>query len=70
MTRDYFRVKGKVVGENKRPLSGVKISASDNPTIVTSDKEGGFVIDDVKEGALLEFSLSGYKSYYLSTLYE
>ncbi|OFY78621.1 MAG: hypothetical protein A2V46_05205 [Bacteroidetes bacterium RBG_19FT_COMBO_42_7] len=70
MTRDYFRVRGKVVGDNEKPLPGVKISASDNPAIVTSDKEGGFEIEDVKEGALLEFSFSGYKTYYLSTLYE
>jgi TonB family protein len=70
MTRDYFRVRGKVVGENEKPLFGVKISASDNPAIVTSDKTGGFAIEDVKEGALLEFSFSGYKTYYLSTQYE
>jgi TonB family protein len=70
MTRDYFRVRGMVVGENEKPLPGVKISASDNPAIVTSDKVGGFAIEDVKEGALLEFSSPGYKTYYLSTLYE
>lgn len=70
MKRDYFRVRGKVIGENEKPLPGVKISASDNPAIVTSDKEGGFAIEDVKEGALLEFSSPGYLTYYLSTLYE
>ena len=70
MTRDYFKVKGKVVRENGKPLSGVKISASDNPETVTSDKEGGFTIADVREGALLEFSFPGYETYYLSTLYE
>jgi uncharacterized GH25 family protein len=70
MTRDYFKVKGRVVQENGDPLSGVKISATDNPERVTSNKEGNFVIEDVREGALLEFSLQGYKTYYLSTLYE
>jgi hypothetical protein len=70
MTRDYFKVKGKVVRENGKPLQGVRISASDNPVNVTSDREGRFLIEDVREGALLEFSLPGYKSYYLSTLYE
>ena len=70
MTKDYFRVIGKVVGENEKPLPGVKISVPDNPAIVTSDKEGGFAIKDVKEGALLEFSCPGYKTYYLSTLSE
>lgn len=70
MTKDYFRVKGKVVGENEKPLPGVKISAPDSPAIVTSDKEGGFAIEDVREGVLLEFSCSGYKTYYLNTLFE
>lgn len=70
MTRDYFKVKGKVVRENGNPLPGVEISAIDNPVTETSDKNGRFVISDVREGALLEFSLQGYKTYYLSTLYE
>jgi hypothetical protein len=67
MTRDYFKVKGRVVRENGKSLPGVKISATDNPVTETSDKEGRFLIEDVKEGALLEFSLPGYKSYYLAT---
>ena len=70
MTRDYFKVKGRVVRENGKSLPGVKISATDNPVTETSDKEGRFLIEDVREGALLEFSLQGYKPYYLSTLFE
>jgi hypothetical protein len=69
-TRDYFKVKGQVVRENGKPLPGVEISATDNPVTEISDKEGRFEIEDVREGALLEFSLPGYKTYYLSTLYE
>lgn len=69
-TRDYYKVKGKVIGESSKPLSGVTISASENPVKVISDKEGRFVIEDVREDALLEFSLSGYKPYYLSTSFE
>ena len=64
MTRDYFTVKGKVVKENGKPLAGVKISASEKPVRATSDKEGRFLIEDVRENALLEFSLPGYKPYY------
>jgi beta-lactamase regulating signal transducer with metallopeptidase domain len=67
MTRDFFKVKGRVVRENGKPLSGVLISVSEKPVKATSDKEGRFVIEDVREDALLEFSLSGYKPYYLST---
>jgi hypothetical protein len=70
MTRDYFKVKGKVVRENGKTLPGVRISASDNPVNVTSDREGRFLIEDVREGALLEFSLPGFNTTYISTLFE
>jgi hypothetical protein len=70
MTRDYFKVKGKVVGENGKSLPGVKISSTDNPVSETSDKEGRFLIEDVREDAFLEFSLPGFKPYYLSTKFE
>lgn len=67
MTRDYYKVRGQVLAENERPLPGVKISASEKSSTVTSDKDGNFIIEDVPEDALLEFALTGYKSYYLST---
>jgi beta-lactamase regulating signal transducer with metallopeptidase domain len=67
MTRDFFKVKGRIVGINMKPLSGVKVSTSENPEGVTSDKEGHFVIEDVRENVMLEFSLPGYRPYYLAT---
>ena len=67
MTRDYFKVKGRVVRENGKPLPGVKVSATGNPVTETTDKNGLFVIKDVMEGVLLEFSLPKYNTYYLST---
>ena len=67
MTRDYFKVKGTVVQENGKPLPGVKISISENPVTVISDKEGHFVIGDVRENALLEFSYPGFEPYYINT---
>ena len=70
MTRDYYKVKGRVVRENGKPLSGVLISVSEGPARATSDKEGRFIIKDVREDALLEFSLPGYKPYYLKTSFE
>jgi beta-lactamase regulating signal transducer with metallopeptidase domain len=70
MTRDYFKVKGKVVRENGKPLPGVRISASENPASVTSDKEGRFILTDVREDSLLEFSLPGFNTTYISTLFE
>jgi beta-lactamase regulating signal transducer with metallopeptidase domain len=67
MTRDYYTVRGKVVRENGKPLKGVAISISDEPVRAISDKEGRFVIDDVKENALLMLSLKGYRPYYQHT---
>ena len=67
MTKDFFKVRGKVVGENEKPLSGVKVSFSGNPTIVISDKDGRFLIQDVRDNTMLEFSLPEYKPYYLAT---
>ena len=66
-TRDYFKVKGTVVQENGKPLPGVKISLSENPVTVISDNEGHFVISDVRENALLEFSHPGFEPYYINT---
>jgi TonB family protein len=63
-------VRGIVMTDDGKPLFGVKISASDNPATEISDKEGRFLLEDVREGALLEFSLQGYKPYYLSTSFE
>jgi uncharacterized protein (TIGR02145 family) len=70
MTRDYFKVKGRVVQKDGKPLSGVSINVSEEPVKSISDKEGRFVIEDVREDALLVFTCSGYKSYYLSMLFE
>jgi uncharacterized protein (TIGR02145 family) len=67
MTRDYYKVKGRVVSENGKPLSGVKISQSENPVTETSDNEGRFVFMDVRENALLEFSYPGFEPYYINT---
>ena len=67
MTRDYYRVKGTVTNELGKPLPGVKITAAGNPMTEISDKNGHFELRDVREGVLLELSLSGYKPYYLAT---
>jgi TonB family protein len=66
-TRDFYKVKGTVVSKNEKPLPGVSVSATDNPAKEISDKDGHFVILDVRENVMLEFSLPGYKPYYLAT---
>ena len=67
MTRDFYKVKGLVINKNGKPLSGVSVSVTDNPAKEISDKNGRFVIEDVRENTMLEFSLLGYKPYYLAT---
>jgi len=66
-TRDFYKVKGMVVNKNGVPLSGVSISVPDNRNKVISDKNGRFLIEDVRENTMLEFSLPEYKPYYLAT---
>lgn len=66
-TRDFYVVKGIVVNKDGTPLSSVSISVPDNPIKVSSDKNGHFLIKDVKENTMLEFSLPEYKPYYLAT---
>jgi len=67
MTRDFYKVKGKVIRENGKPLSGVRISSTDNPVTETSGKDGRFEMEDIKPHAMMEFALPGYKNYYLAT---
>jgi hypothetical protein len=66
-TRDFYKVKGSVVSTDGKPLPGVTITVTDNPVTVISDKNGRFLFEDVREDAMLEFYLSGYKPYYLIT---
>ncbi len=67
MTRDFFKVKGIVVNKKGKPLAGVSVSITDKPEKEISDKNGRFVIEAVRENGMLEFSLPGYKPYYLAT---
>jgi hypothetical protein len=67
MTRDFYQVRGNVTKANGRPLSGVKITSTDNPVSATSNRKGIFKIEDVRENSILEFSRSGYEPYYLAT---
>lgn len=57
-------VRGIVLKDDRKPLSGVSISVSDDSVRIKSDKDGRFVINGVREHALLLFSYPGYKTYY------
>ncbi|MFZ2339383.1 MAG: M56 family metallopeptidase [Bacteroidales bacterium] len=64
MTRDYYRVKGKVLRINGEPFPGVKISATRNPFAATSDKDGRFLLEDVGEDAVVTVTGEGCEPLY------
>ena len=64
MTRDYYRIRGKVVQKNGEPLPGVLLTAADNPYKVRTDKDGLFLLEDVKSGVVAELSAEGYEPFY------
>jgi len=64
MTRDFYRVRGKVIQKNGEPVSGVMITATDNPSRVTTDKDGRFLLEDVRQDAVAELSAEGYEPLY------
>jgi hypothetical protein len=64
MTRDFYRIRGKVVQKNGEPLPGVEVTATDNPSGVRTDKDGRFLLEDVRAGALAELSAEGYEPFY------
>ena len=66
-TRDHHKARGQVIQKNGKPLTGVRVAATDNPWRVRTDKDGRFMLRDVKEGGMLEFSLAGYEPVYLAT---
>jgi hypothetical protein len=61
MTRDYYRISGKVVQKNGEPLAGVLLTAQNNPSKIITDKDGRFLMKDVKSGVVAELSAEGYE---------
>ena len=61
MTRDYYRIRGKVIQKNGEPLPGVMVTAADNPSKVITDKDGRFLVEDVRSGVMAELSAEGYE---------
>ncbi len=64
MTRDFYRIRGKVIQKNGEPLPGVMVTATDNPSKVTTDKDGRFLLEDVRSDAVAELSAEGYEPLY------
>lgn len=60
MTRDFYKIRGKVITDNGKPLPGVFVTATDHPHGVTTDKEGRFLLEDVRQGSMAELTADGY----------
>ena len=63
-TRDFYKIRGKVVQSNGEPLPGVEVTTTDNPSGVRTDKDGRFLLEDVRSGALAELSAEGFEPFY------
>jgi hypothetical protein len=69
MTRDYYQIKGKVIQKNGEPLAGALLSVPDNPSGVVSDKDGHFLMKDIKPHALAEISAAGYEHMFFTVVF-
>jgi len=64
MTRDFYRIGGKVIQNNGEPLPGVSVTAAENPSRVITDQDGRFLLKDVRPDAVAEISGEGYEPLY------
>lgn len=60
-TRDFYRIRGKIIQENGEPLTGVFVTATDHPSGVRTGKDGRFILEDVKPNAMAEMTADGYE---------
>lgn len=66
VTRDYYRIRGKVIQDNGEPLPGAIVTVTDNPSETITDKNGRFRLEDVRTDAVAEVSADGYKPLYFN----
>jgi hypothetical protein len=69
MTRDYYRIRGKVIRKNGDPFPGVKVSSTGNPFIATSDKDGRFLLEDVGKDAVVTVTGEGCEPLYFRAIF-
>jgi len=70
MTRDYFRIRGTVIRKNGDPFPGATVSSTANPSIVTTDKDGRFLLDDVRKDAVVTVSAEGCEPLYFMAVFK
>jgi hypothetical protein len=61
MTRDYYRISGRVIQKDGEPLARVLLTIKDNPSKILTDRDGRFLMKDIKPGAIAELSADGYE---------
>jgi hypothetical protein len=61
MTRDFYRIRGKVIQNDGEPLPGVLVTATDYPSKVTTAKDGRFLLEDLRSDAVVELYAEGYE---------
>jgi len=66
VTRDFYRIRGKVVQNNGEPLPGVLVKITDNPSKAITDEAGRFLLEDVKSEAVAEISAEGYETLFFT----
>lgn len=60
LTRDFYKVRGKVVQKNGEPLPGVLVTKTGNPS-VTTEKDGRFLLTEVLPDTKVELLAEGYE---------
>jgi|GEM_PF-5101644 len=70
MTRDYFRIRGTVIRKNGDPFPGATVSSTANPSIVTTDKDGRFFLEDVRKDAVVTVSAEGCEPLYFRAVFK
>jgi hypothetical protein len=61
MTREYYKIWGKVVRSDGVPLDGVKVSTAENTSGVITGSDGSFLIRDITPGAIIKVSAIGFE---------
>jgi len=70
MTRDYFSIRGVVIRKNGDPFPGAKVSSTGNPSIATADKDGRFLLEDVRKDAVVTVSAEGCEPLYFRSVFK
>lgn len=70
MTRDYFRIRGVVIRKNGDPFPGATVSSTANPSVAIADKDGRFLLEDVRKDAVVTVSAEGCEPLYFRAVFK